>query len=78
MDVSAREILEDYVKRSAPVAGYALVFRQLLDQLAEEEQAKSAERIAELEKDSETLARLEAAGVDNWEGYSHAFEDEDE
>jgi hypothetical protein len=24
------------------------------------------------------LCRLEAAGVDNWEGYSTAFDDEDE
>jgi hypothetical protein len=37
-------------------------------------------QIAELEKDSAMLAALEAAGVDNWEGYSEAIqslEDED-
>ncbi len=27
---------------------------------------------------SKTLARLEAAGVDNWEGYSYAFDEDDE
>lgn len=26
--------------------------------------------------DSKTLSKLEAAGVDNWEGYSYAFEDD--
>lgn len=31
-------------------------------------------RIAELEKDSALLAALEAAGVDNWEGYDDAVE----
>lgn len=30
-------------------------------------------RTAELEKDSARLAALEAAGVDNWEGYGHAM-----
>lgn len=35
-------------------------------------------RIAELEKDSATLAALEAAGVDNWEGYSDALAGVDE
>lgn len=35
-------------------------------------------RIAELEKDSARLAALEAAGVDNWEGYSNAFAEGDE
>ncbi|WP_420381697.1 hypothetical protein [Novosphingobium sp.] len=29
-------------------------------------------------KAQDTLARLEAAGVDNWEGYHLAFQDEDE
>jgi hypothetical protein len=31
-----------------------------------------------LKEDSRVLAALEAAGVDNWEGYSYAFEDEDD
>lgn len=30
-------------------------------------------RVAELEADSATLAALEAAGVDNWEGYDDAL-----
>jgi hypothetical protein len=34
-------------------------------------------RITDLEKDSATLAALEAAGVDNWEGYSDALAGED-
>ncbi len=39
----------------------------------------SDKEYARLKKDSATLAKLEAAGVDNWEGYSFAFEsDEDE
>ena len=29
-----------------------------------------------LKRDSDFLRRLEAAGVDNWEGYSYAFEDD--
>lgn len=33
--------------------------------------------LASLRRDSERLARLEAAGVDNWEGYSNAFREED-
>lgn len=35
------------------------------------------DELAELERDSETLAKLDAAGVDNWEGYSYAFENEE-
>jgi uncharacterized protein with PhoU and TrkA domain len=41
------------------------------------------DKVQELEKDSRKLTALEAAGVDNWEGYSHAMrilrgeEDED-
>lgn len=35
-------------------------------------------RYEELVRDQDTLSRLEAAGVDNWDGYSFAFEDEDE
>jgi hypothetical protein len=36
------------------------------------------DEIETLEKRSKILSRLEAAGVDNWEGYSYAFQDEDE
>ncbi len=55
-------------------------------QPAEEYLSKIAdlnERIAELEERDRTLSALEAAGVDNWEGYSEAMrslsdgEDED-
>ncbi|MFE0088824.1 hypothetical protein [Streptomyces sp. NPDC059016] len=35
---------------------------------------KAEARVAELEQDSAKLAALEAAGVDNWEGYSDALE----
>lgn len=38
------------------------------------EVGRQAKRIAELEKDSQFLAALEAAGVDNWEGYDDACE----
>lgn len=30
-----------------------------------------------LKEDSEFLAKLEAAGVDNWEGYGEAFEEDE-
>lgn len=29
-------------------------------------------------RDSQTLSRLEGAGVDNWEGYHLAFDDEED
>jgi hypothetical protein len=61
--------------------------RALISRLAEEraetnaavaagdvERERLLKRVAELESDSATLAALEAAGVDNWEGYSNAFE----
>lgn len=32
----------------------------------------------ELEEKADILRKLEAAGVDNWEGYSEAFEDDEE
>jgi hypothetical protein len=35
-------------------------------------------RIAELEKDSDFLNRLHAAGVDNWDGYHFGFGNEDD
>ncbi|PCI28315.1 RecBCD nuclease inhibitor [Candidatus Wolfebacteria bacterium] len=35
-------------------------------------------RLEELEADREWLSWLEAAGVDNWEGFSHAQEMRDE
>lgn len=34
--------------------------------------------VADLEEDSRFLAALHAAGVDNWEGYSAGFDDEDD
>jgi hypothetical protein len=33
--------------------------------------------LARLQKHADMLVRLQAAGVDNWEGYSRAFTDED-
>lgn len=36
-----------------------------------------AEDLESLRRDSQQLARLEAAGVDNWEGYSSAFREDD-
>jgi len=35
-------------------------------------------QVAKLEESHVRLARLEAAGVDNWEGYSSAFRDEED
>ena len=40
---------------------------------AAERMRADRDRIAELEKDSRTLAALHAAGVDNWEGYDDAI-----
>lgn len=39
---------------------------------AEVERLRAA--VAEMRDDVELLGRLEAAGVDNWEGYALAFE----
>lgn len=33
---------------------------------------------AELQKDSDFLNRLQAAGVDNWDGYHYGFGDEED
>ncbi|WP_328336830.1 hypothetical protein [Streptomyces violaceus] len=41
---------------------------------AAEQLRANRDRIAELEKRSATLAALEAAGVDNWDGYSDALD----
>ena len=38
----------------------------------------SIEEYESLLEDRRILRALKAAGVDNWEGYEHAFEDEDE
>ncbi|MDU1232670.1 MAG: hypothetical protein E6980_21290, partial [Clostridium sp.] len=35
------------------------------------------EEYEELKERDNILSRLEGAGVDNWEGYSYAFEDEE-
>ena len=34
------------------------------------------ERLKKLLEEENELSRLECAGVDNWEGYDYAFEDE--
>jgi hypothetical protein len=38
----------------------------------------SEKELTRLRRDSKRLSNLEAAGVDNWEGYHHAFDDERE
>ena len=44
-----------------------------------QEITKLRRKIIKLQERSDFLSRLEAAGVDNWEGYSEAFDgDEDE
>lgn len=40
--------------------------------------APTTEEYQSLLKDSDRLARLEAAGVDNWEGYSQAVTEDNE
>lgn len=52
--------------------------RALLNELIEAHTAPLKEQIASMQKDVDTLARLRGAGVDNWEGYSLAFDDPDE
>lgn len=64
---------EDSVSLSAAVWLRVLRQRNELDGYVE----KLARRLREAEKDAERLRRLEAAGVDNWEGYGRAFRDED-
>lgn len=44
----------------------------------EEQLVKLLDKVTELEQRSGKLAKLEAAGVDNWEGYGHALRDDDE
>lgn len=63
--------IESYYQESA---------RDLAERIVDlEDEAAELNRLNIIPKeDSKVLARLEAAGVDNWEGYSHAFEDEDE
>ena len=39
---------------------------------------KLRKQIILLKARDDTLSKLEAAGVDNWEGYSEAFQDDDE
>lgn len=41
---------------------------------AEAKLAKLSARVAGLEEDTNKLRALEAAGVDNWDGYSYAME----
>ena len=41
------------------------------EQATPEEQQQTIDR---LQKDSNFLSCLEMAGVDNWDGYSHAYE----
>ena len=38
--------------------------------------ARLRDENAELQEDSDLLGRLQAVGVDNWEGYELAFEDD--
>jgi len=46
--------------------------------MGEETVTISKAKYKRLLDDQSVLRRLEAAGVDNWEGYSYAFDDEDE
>lgn len=40
--------------------------------------AISKKEYEQLLRDSNFLSRLGAAGVDNWDGYAHAFEDDED
>ncbi len=72
--MGARDVVESMVGGSHPPA----VWNIALDALVAETRAESAGVIVKLEQRSERLAKLEAAGVDNWEGYGHALRDDDE
>ena len=52
--------------------------RELVAAVQGEVPSRESARIAQLEKDSDFLARLHGAGVNNWEGYSNALDDEEE
>jgi hypothetical protein len=58
-----------------PEKSAGIVSGHLAALLAEVRRLKRS--VSELEKDSATLAALEAHGVDNWEGYSDALAGED-
>jgi hypothetical protein len=45
--------------------------------MSEETVTITKKKYEKLLEDSRTLSRLYAAGVDNWEGYGLAFEDEE-
>lgn len=45
-----------------------------LDDLTSDQLDQLYDRLAELEKDADTLAALHAAGVDGWEGYDTALD----
>lgn len=53
------------------------VYRRLMMAEDEEMVSISKARLAELEAAEDKLNRLEAAGVDNWEGYEYAMGEED-
>jgi len=69
-EIRSLDLLALMSERSAGlISGHLAVLLAEVDRLSK--------RVAELEKDSATLAALEAYGVDNWEGYSDALAGED-
>lgn len=88
--VVIEQLRADVVRRTRERTETSKNFTRALDLQIEARTAlKAAEtRIAELEQQvinlsqlqerSDQLSRLEAAGVDNWEGYSEAFADEED
>ncbi|WP_405506366.1 hypothetical protein OG323_06150 [Streptomyces cyaneofuscatus] len=66
-EIRTLDLLELMSDRAAPV-----ISGHLASLLGEIDRLRA--RVAELEKDSSFLAALEAAGVDNWEGYGDACE----
>lgn len=64
--ISAAKFIQEIVDQVPADGGARAIFEQLLDRLAE---GVTPEVQAKLDK----LEALEAAGVDNWEGYDEAM-----
>jgi hypothetical protein len=76
---------DDLVKRLRKRQEFEFIDGYKRIQWEDEDALEAADRIEELEKsirnmqqDVAFLRRLRAAGVDNWEGYEFALEDDDD
>lgn len=65
--------IEELVSEAIADGGYDKEYIEALEVELEKLDSVGS-RLYELEEDSELLNALRAAGVDNWEGYSYAYE----